>query len=372
MKIMILASFAPSLANFRGSLIEALVDLGHEVLVVAPDINPTLSKKLNGLGATPHQLTLSRTGLNPLGDIGYCWKLYRLIRQTQPNLLFSYTIKPNIWGAFAAALAHVPSIAMVTGLGAGFTEAGSPPRLKQSFAFAIARRLYRWSTKFNRRVIFQNADDQADFVAAGCLREPQKAVQVDGSGVDTEHFARAAPFTEPVFLMVARLLGNKGIYEYAEAARTLRTRHPNAQFALVGPYDPGVDGIDPQQIETWIADGVIDYRGSAEDVRPHMAKAMVYVLPSYREGTPRSVLEAMAMGRAIITTDAPGCRDTIRNGIDGFLVPPRDGQALAEAMEKFLTDPELNITMGQKAYERALVKYDVKRINRVMIEFLKV
>lgn len=267
-------------------------------------------------------------------------------------------------------MAGVASIGMVTGLGAAFTVRNTPQSARKWLAFTVARRLYRWSSSFNTRLIFQNPDDLKDFIEAGCLRDPGKAALVDGSGVDMTHFTPVTPVRKPVFLMIARLLRNKGVLEYAAAAKILRARYPEARFRLVGPLDPGIDGIESADLEAWVADGTIDYVGAVEDVRPQLAEAMVYVLPSYREGTPRSVLEAMSMGRAIVTTDSPGCRETIRDGVEGYLVPVGDSEALAAAMERFLRDPELAATMGAKAHERALTKYDVHRINRVMIELL--
>lgn len=370
MKILILASYAPSLVNFRGPLVQSLIDAGHMVVTAAPEFTQPLQDRLRSMGAIPHEIGVSRNGISVLGDIRYCLNIYRLIREHRPDLLFSYTIKPNIWGAFAAAMAGISSIGMLTGLGAAFTASSTPRSAKQWLAFTIARRLYRWSSNLNTRLIFQNPDDLKDFIDAGCLRDPGKAALVDGSGVDLSYFTPAPPVREPVFLMIARLLRNKGVLEYASAARILRARYPDARFRLVGPLDPGIDGIDSADLDAWVADRVIDYVGAVEDVRPHLAEAMVYVLPSYREGTPRSVLEAMSMGRAIVTTDAPGCRETIRDGVEGYLVPVGDSEALAAAMERFLIEPERAVTMGAKALERAEAKYDVRRINRVMIDLL--
>ncbi|CAN1537818.1 RfaG Glycosyltransferase [Caulobacteraceae bacterium] len=371
MKILVLASYGPSLVNFRGKLIEALVTQGHEVYTAAPDMDSALLERVRGLGATPHSISLRRSMLSPIHDALYCLSVYFLIRRVRPDLLFSYTIKPNIWGSFAAAIAGVPSVAMLTGLGVAFTNTGTVTHgLGRRLTLTAARILYRWSTSLNRRVIFQNSDDRTDFIAAGYLRDQRKAALVDGSGIDTSHFARAELVQEPVFLMIARLLNNKGVHEYAEAARLLRARYPEARFRLVGPYDPGIDGVARTEVAEWAAAGIVDYLGATDDVRTHISRASVVVLPSYREGTPRSVLEAMAMGRAIVTTNVPGCRETIREGVEGFLVPPRDFISLAAAMERFLIDPSLCISMGQKAYERAKDRYEVGKVNQVMLKLL--
>ncbi|WP_435988091.1 glycosyltransferase family 4 protein [Sulfitobacter sp. SH22] len=368
MKILILASYAPSLVNFRGPLIETLIDMGHTVIAAAPDFTEPLHEDLRSIGAISHEIAVSRNGISVLGDIRYCLNIYRLIHEHQPDLLFSYTIKPNIWGAFAAAMAGIASISMVTGLGAAFTVSDAPQNAKKRLAFSIARRLYRWSSSLNKCLIFQNPDDLQDFIDVGCLRDPSKATLVHGSGVDLSHFSPAPSVRKPVFLMIARLLRNKGVLEYAAAAEILRVRHPDACFRLIGPLDPGIDGIDSADLQAWVAAGTIDYAGAVEDVRPHLADAMVYVLPSYREGTPRSVLEAMATGRAIITTDAPGCRETVQEGVNGFLVPVRDSVALAAAMEKFIIEPELIDRMGTQSRRIVTEKYDVHKVNAVMID----
>jgi glycosyltransferase involved in cell wall biosynthesis len=289
------------------------------------------------------------------------------MKQLQPDLVLSYTIKPNIWGAFAAWRAGIPSYSLVTGLGFTFERSRQSVSVKSKVTGTIARTLYRLAAGVTRKIIFQNPDDRAEFIAAGCLKDATKTALVDGSGVDLQKFARTPLAEAPVFLMIARLLVSKGVLEYAEAARQLRRRYPHARFILVGPHDGGLDAVDPALVGEWRQQGVLEYLGSARDVRPHIAAASVYVLPSYREGTPRSVLEAMAMGRAIVTSDAPGCRETIRDGEEGFLVEPRNATALADAMARFLDDPSLAARMADKAYARAVKKYDVLRINQQMM-----
>jgi glycosyltransferase involved in cell wall biosynthesis len=367
MHLLILASYAPSLINFRGPLIRDIVSAGHHVSVGAPGIDDALRGAVETLGAQVFETPLNRNSTGMRTDLRYHQTLYRMMKQLRPDLVLTYTIKPNIWGALSAQRAGIPSYSLVTGLGFAFTGAGQGESFKSRVTRTIARTLYRLATRFNHKVIFQNPDDRADFIAAGCLKDEAKTVLVDGSGVDLKQYSRMPMVEAPVFLMIARLLVSKGVLEYAEAARQLRGRYPQARFVLVGPHDGGLDAVDPALVTQWHQQGVLEYLGPAQDVRPHIAATSIYVLPSYREGTPRSVLEAMAMGRAIVTSDAPGCRETIRDGEEGFLVEPRNATALADAMARFLDDPSLAARMGGKAYTRAVEKYDVLRINQQMM-----
>jgi glycosyltransferase involved in cell wall biosynthesis len=365
--ILILGSYAPSLLNFRGPFIRELVATGHRVSVGAPDIDENLRRRLEQLGARVIETKLERNGSHIFSDLRYHQCIFALIKRLRPNLVLTYTIKPNIWGAIAAWRAGVPSYALVTGLGFAFSSGEKEESIRSRSVKLISRRLYRLSSKLNRRVIFQNPDDRADFIALRCLKDDSKTGLVDGSGVDLDYFARSPLPSEVKFLMIARLLVSKGVLEYVEAANTIRKNHPQARFLLVGPLEKGFDSIAPSFLDEWVQDGVIEYRGALDDIRSVMSEATVYVLPSYREGTPRTVLEAMAMGRAIVTTDAPGCRETIRDGEEGFLIEPRNAHALAVALERFILEPDLAWLLAEKAYKRAQKKYDVRRINSQMM-----
>ncbi len=368
MHVLIIASYAPSLLIFRGRLIADILARGHSVSVCAPQIAADLRLGLTAMGADVHELSMARNTIGISSDLSYLRNLRHLMVQIRPDIVLTYTAKPNIWGTLAARSASVPSVAMITGLGYAFAAGGGG--LKIALVRALVRRLYGLATRFNRKVIFQNPDDRDDFIAAGCLRDHAKVAMIDGSGVDLAHYNRTAVVSAPVFLMIARLLRGKGVREYALAARSIRADYKQARFLLVGPHDGGPDAIAPSELDHWVADGILEWRGALEDVRPALAEAAVYVLPSYREGTPRSVLEAMAMGRPIITSDAPGCRETIRDGIEGFLVPARDANALARAMKRFIEDPGLIATMGDAAHHRAVTKYDVRCINQQMMMHL--
>lgn len=370
MKIVVIGSFADSLVKFRGPLLKRMADAGHEVHALAPNLSTGIVDQIEAWGVSIHEIELQRTGMNPFGDLAYLRRLRVLICRLAPDLVLTYTVKPNIWGAFAAHSCGVRSVAMVTGLGFVFTPGSKVSLVKMAIKAAVSY-LYRRATNLNEMVVFQNPDDIKDFVAAGCLAEPVKAFIINGSGVDMEHYSIAPLPEAPVFVMISRLLKNKGVREYAEAAIRVKRAYPHARFLLVGYFDEGTDSIDHSVLESWIQQG-LEYLGPRDDVRPTLASARIFVLPSYREGTPRSVLEAMAMGRAIITTDVPGCRETVANGLNGFLVPPRDALTLAEKMEEMIEKPKLCERMAAASYRIACEKYDSTKVNDVLLELLGV
>ncbi len=368
-RIAIMAGLASSLINFRGPLVKALCDAGLEVHAFAPELTsdePT-RRRLTEWGVVLHDVPLHRAGVNPLRDFSTLWVYMRKLREIKPDLALGYTIKPVIYGTIGAWLAGVPRrFALITGLGYAFTgQAAGKRKLVQK----IARELYRLALKHSELVYFQNPDDEALFRTMGLVPITVSTKVVNGSGIDTAIFEVAPlPQDAPSFLLIARLLGDKGIREYVRAAAVLKLRYPNAQFRLVGDIDPNPDSITRTELDGWIANGAIDYSGWLSDVRPAIADTCVYVLPSYREGTPRTVLEAMAMGRAIITTDAPGCRETVIDGENGFLVPVKSVDALVEAMTRFIEDPDLAVRMGKRSREIAEEKYDVHKVNAVMLK----
>lgn len=364
--ILINGSQARSLENFRGDMIRDLIALGYDVHASAPDINGRALEFLESIGVTPHILPLSRSGLNPLKDLRYLRDMHALIRKVRPSLVVNYTIKPNIWGSIAARLAGVPACSMVTGIGYMMIESAG---MKQRLVEMVAKRLYAAALAKNPVVIFQNNDDVEDFVKAGIIHRSQ-ARTVRGSGVNLEQFAPVQLPSAPVFVMVARLLRSKGVLIYAEAAREVRRQHPHARFLLVGMTDPGPDGVSSSEIGDW-SDYGVEYLGPKADVRPSIAEASIFVLPSYyREGTPRSALEAMAMGRAIITTDAPGCRETVRQGENGYLVPVRDVGALRDAMIRLVENEPERAAMGAASLAMAREIFDVHKVNRALFQHL--
>jgi glycosyltransferase involved in cell wall biosynthesis len=364
--ILLNGSFGLSLINFRGRLIEAMVVKGHQVHVSAPNISSEIEMKLRALGANVHHVALARTGTNPLADIRYAFALFRIMQAIRPDRVIGYTIKPNIWGSIAAWCLGIKSASMITGLGLSFIPGVG---LRRRILQALMQNIYAVATAANDRVVFQNPDDKRDFIAAGCLSNSNKAALVNGSGVDMAHYSRSELPDAPAFLMISRLLVSKGVREYSEAALAILRERSDCRFALAGFFDEGPDGISKQELDHWIAGG-LEYLGPLDDVRPALREASVYVLPSYREGTPRSVLEAMAMGRPVITTDVPGCRETVVDGVNGFLVKDREIASLVAAMRTLAADAGVRTEMGNASYKYACEKFAVETVNQTLLSHL--
>ncbi len=374
MRFLLLGGYAESLINFRGHLIDVLITEGIEVHVAAPglsegsDVYTALLEK----GAIPHDVALSRTGTNPILDLWSVWRLVRLMRMIKPDVFLGYTIKPVIYGSLAAKIARVSRrYALITGLGYAFQD--DALGLRGVIVQKVARVLYAAALRVTHKVFFQNPDDQALFVLLGLIPTRVPSVVINGSGVDTQYFnIEPLPLGGPRFLMIARLLGAKGVREYAAAATKLRTVYPHVQCALVGWIDDGPDAITQAELDAWVDAGIVDYLGRLSDVRSAIRSCTVYVLPSYREGTPRTVLEAMSMGRPIITTDAPGCRETVIESYNGYLVPPRSVDDLVIAMIRFIEDDGLAERMGEQSRRHAECKYDVQKVNESMVREMDV
>lgn len=364
MKLVVFGSLAGSLVNFRGALIAEAVRRGHNVVACAPGASREIVERLQGMGARYKDIPLQRTGLNPVEDIYTLARLRDFFRKTQPDVLLGYTIKPVIYGSLAGKGAGIPKIcSMITGLGYAYGQHDWKARI----VHRIVERLYRVSLKHNHRVFFQNPDDLKLFADQGFV-DQQQCVLVNGSGVDLQHFEPRPLPSDISFLLIARLIRAKGIGEYAEAAGILKRKYKNVSFRIVGGIDRrNPAAIMPDQLGKWMEGGSIEYCGEMADVREAISASSVYVLPSYREGTPRTVLEAMSMGRPIITTDVPGCRETVCEGLNGFLVPPRNAAALAGAMETFILNPEYVSKMGENSRKIAIEKYDVHKVNSTIL-----
>lgn len=367
--ILIVGGVARSLVTFRLPLLKAMISRGYHVTAAAGDDDSESIQVLNRLGIDFVRIPLGRTGMNPIADTTTIYSLYTLMRSVRPEIFFGYTIKPVVYGLIAARIARVPRrIVMITGLGYAFTEG---TEFKRRIARTLASTSYRIALRSADRVIFQNPDDRAYFLSHRLLARPDIAARVNGSGVDLTHYLPAPLPTGPItFLMIARLLRDKGVYDFVEAARIVKRQNPEARFVLVGPFDTNPSAVQPAEVQAWVTEGNIIYRGELRDVRPKIAACHVYVLPSYREGMPRTVLEAMAMGRPIITTDVPGCRETVVDGKNGILVPARKAQTLAEACLRFVGDPTLIATAGVASQTMARKKFDARSVADAIVQIV--
>jgi len=341
-----------------------------EVFAFAPDFDDETRNAVQSLGATPVDYSLSRTGMNPLRDAMDMMYLARLLRQLKPDIILAYIPKPVIYGTLAAWMAGVPQrFALITGLGYAFTPSTEMQSLKRRLLQYVVMNLYRLSLKHATKVFFQNQDDCTLFIGNGVISASQ-SIRINGTGVDLDRWHQVPYVTKPVtFLLAARLLREKGIVEFVEASRRIRVKQPDSRSILLGGLDSNPGALTRSEVEAWVREGVIEWPGHVSDVRQWIAQASVFVLPSYyREGVPRSIQEAMAMGRPVITTDAPGCRDTVIEGENGFLVPVRDIGALAEAMERFIRQPDLMEKMGRASRHLAEERFDVNKINRTILQ----
>lgn len=369
-KACVIGNQAFSLLNFRGPLIAEMLANDLEVFALAPDFDDKTRAAVQSLGAVPVDYSLSRTGMNPLRDAMDMMYLARLLRRLKPDIILAYIPKPVIYGTLAAWMAGVPQrFALITGLGYAFTPSAKMQSLKRRLLQDVVMNLYRHSLKHAAKVFFQNQDDCTLFIDKGVVSASQ-SIRINGTGVDLDMWHQVPCVTKPVtFLLAARLLREKGIVEFVEASRQIRVMQPESRFILLGGLDSNPGALTRSEVEAWVREGIIEWPGHVSDVRQWIAQASVFVLPSYyREGVPRSIQEAMAMGRPVITTDAPGCRDTVIDGENGFLVPVRDIGALVEAMARFVRQPDLMEKMGKTSRQLAEERFDVHRINQVILQ----
>lgn len=366
MKIAVISNGAQSLLNFRGQLLAEMVRRGHSVLAFAPDHDAASRAALTGLGVEAVDYAVSRAGTNPLREICSIFELRGLLAQHRVDLCFSYFIKPVIYGTIAAWLAGVPRrYGLIEGLGFAFTDAPDQSRTRRFLQHAITV-MARFAGRRVDQMIFLNPDDRQEFLNRGLISH-NRTYLLGAIGLDLSDWSvTPLPKGPLTFLLVARLLRDKGIAEYAAAARLVRQDHPEIRFLLLGGLDDNPAAINRAEVEAWVAEGLIEWPGHVA-VKPWLAQAHVFVLPSYREGVPRSTQEAMAMARPVITTDVPGCRETVIEGVNGFLVPPRDPQALAAAMRQFIRAPGLITHMGAESRRFAEARFDVHQQNRKLL-----
>lgn len=361
--VAIIGNGAASLVNFRGTLIALLVRHGVRVSALAPDYDAVTRARVAALGADPIDFSLDRTGMRFARDARDIVGLWRLIQRLRPDCMLTYFVKPNIYGTMAGVLAGVPRrFAMIEGLGYVFTEDGAAIGPRRHALQVITRIMYKRALAHVAKAVFLNTDDIAFFTTHG-LVDQRKIFNLGGIGVDLEWFRADPPASAPTtFILVARLLREKGIAEFLAAAAQVKRSHPETRFLLVGGSDPNPGGFPESEVRRAEAASIVTWLGAVDDVRPHIIRSSVFVLPSYREGLPRSTQEAMAMSRPVITTDVPGCRDTVEPGVNGVMVPPRSSQALAEAMLWFVEHPDAVATMG--AASRVIAERDFNVIDK--------
>jgi len=369
-KIVIISSYGQSLISFRGALIKNLSLNGIRVFALAPDLDARMRNELIDLGAQPIDYKMSRVGVNPIADLLSFFSILKQLRSIKPSIVLSYFVKPVIYGSIAAWLVGVPRrIAMIEGLGYVFTYPGVESSWKVRLLRFLVTSMYRISLKLVDKVIFLNQDDRFDFLELK-LVSLNKSICIGGIGIDLNKWCQVPASSEAtVFLMVARLLREKGVNEYAQAAKYVKLKYPETQFLLLGGLDTNPGAIQLEQVSVWHEQGVLTWHGHVP-VAEYMKAASVFVLPSYREGVPVSTMEAMAMGRPIITTDVPGCRETVVEGVNGFMVPAKDAFDLAEKMIWFIENASCIAPMGTASRKMAEAKFDVHKINAQLMQIM--
>lgn len=359
--VMICANLGMNIQNFRMNLIENFSQNGFKVSVSC--VNDSIAQDLQNQDIDVHAINMDVKGTNPFQDVKTIWEYYKIFKSQKPDILLFYTVKPNIYGSFAARILGIPFINTVTGLGSAF--------ISNNITTRIVKILYKMAFSKSHKVFFQNPDDRDVFVENELLSQEKIGIS-PGSGIDTEFFKPAdktKEYQECTFLLIARLLGDKGIQEYVEAAKELKQNNIPVRCQLLGPL--GVlnpTAIKESELDSWIQNDWIDYLGETKDVRPYIANADCVVLPSYREGLPRTMLEAGSMAKPLIATDVPGCREVVKEGQNGYLCKVRDSQSLKEAMEKMISlSKEERLKMGQNAREYIQSTFDVQKVNELYL-----
>ncbi|MHA3114179.1 glycosyltransferase family 4 protein [Acinetobacter sp. ANC 4193] len=373
-KIVIIGTIASSFYVFRADLIRILCSKGYIVYAFTSEYSQADLQKIESLGAIPVTYELNRGGLNPLADIKASYILAKKIKKISPNLVFSYFTKPVIFGSLAAKWARVPKIiGMLEGLGYTFTDQPEGLSSKTKFIRNIQVFLYRIALPYLDQIIFLNPDDPIDLLKKHNLHV--KSVNVLGGiglNLDCYLYNPITKISENLnFLFIGRLLKEKGIHEFIAAAKLVKEKYPDTTFTVLGAIDKSnLGALSESELKNLINSGIIEYPGHVDNIQDWIAKSDIFVLPSYREGVPRSTQEAMAIGRAIITTDVPGCRETVIDGQNGFIVPKWNPQAVAEKMIYFIEHPEKTQIMGEASYKIAIEKFDANKVNKKLMDIL--
>lgn len=373
-QIILIGTVASSFYGFRADLIRALRVKQYTVYAFTSEYTDADLKQIESLGAIPMTYELNRGGLNPLSDIVATYKLSKKIREIEPDLVFSYFSKPVIFGTIAAKLAKVPKIiGMLEGLGYTFTEQPEGLAKKTELIKKIQVLLYKFALPQLDKLIFLNPDDPKDLIDQYAINV-RKVEVLGGIGLNLKEYPcqPIINIQQPInFLFIGRLLKEKGIHDFLNAAKIVKEKYPETQFTVLGAIDPhNLGALTQSELDELISSNIIDYPGHVDNVKDWIAKSHVFVLPSYREGVPRSTQEAMAIGRAVITTDVPGCRETVEHGVNGFIVAKWNPEALAEKMIYFIEHPEQIEKMGCESYKIAQDKFDAEKVNQRLLNIL--
>lgn len=371
-KIVLIGNVGSMVINFRKELIIDLVTAGHEVYCLAYGYTEKEKEQIVSWGAIPKDHYLDLKGLNPIKDLKGIYLLYKTLKEIKPDIVFNTFIKPVIFGTIAARLAKVPRIVgMIEGLGNAFTFHQEGKSVKAKVIQFIQVFLYKISLPLLNKLIFLNPDDKKDLLEQFSIHIKDVSI-LGGIGVNLARFKYSEPVTTNIcFIFIARLLREKGIFEFLEASEKVKKEYPHVEFLILGDFDINNPfALSKSSLDTYINQKIIRYYGYVDNVPEIITKSSVFVLPSYREGVPRSTQEAMAIGRAIITTDVPGCRETVEDGVNGFLVPPYSADSIAEKMIYFIQHPEQVISMGKASRKIAEQKFNIKEINRKLISIL--
>ena len=372
--VIIIGTVASSILGFRANLIKALLEQQHSVYAFVSEYSQDELNAIAALGAIPITYELNRGGINPLADAKVTYVLSNKIKAINPDLVFSYFSKPVIFGTLAAKLAKVPRvIGMLEGLGYAFTEQPEGLSKKAQLIKSIQVLLYKIALPQLDKIIFLNPDDPKDLLETYHIKVKQVDV-LGGIGLDLDEYNYQPIQTTDLpinFLFIGRILKEKGIHDFTAAAKIVKQSYPDVQFTVLGAIDSSNPGaLQQSELDRLVSLNIINYPGQVDNVQKWIADSHVFVLPSYREGVPRSTQEAMAIGRALITTDVPGCRETVVDGVNGFLVEKWNPQALAEKMIYFIEHPEEIKKMGYESYKIAQEKFDADKVNKRLTSML--
>lgn len=371
MQVLLIGNQTSTILLFRKRLIEKFIEEGAVVHTLTMDSDVNAFKKIIELGAHPGCYRFSRSGMNPVSDAINTIRLAKTIKEIKPDVVFCFFPKPVIFGTLAARLAGVKNInVLLEGLGYCFTKGATQENFKKRVVRKIQTLLYKLALPLTKKVLFLNSDDYKDLLIEHRIQVKSTEV-VGGIGVNLQQYSYVPARTDVIhFTMVSRLLVEKGVREYVLAAEKVKRLYPDVQFSIAGTFDDNPGGIAREEFETWIKKGDVNFLGQVSDIKNHLINSSIFVLPSYREGVPRSTQEAMAIGRPIITTDVPGCRETVIAGYNGFLIPPWDADELANKMIYFIKQPELIIQMGLASRTIALEKFDEEQACDKLISLL--